>query len=104
MTTQEQKNKRKLKADTQRKMVAEIKLLSGCVDCGYRENAFALEFDHKDNSGIPYTGKSRTVASLMYSSWTVVRAEISKCEVVCCNCHAIRTFNRRFKSYPQPKY
>lgn len=90
--------RRRQSANEKRKMVAQIKLDSGCVDCGYNKNSYALEFDHKDNTGIPYSGKSKTVASLMYYSWERILKEISKCEVVCCNCHAIRTFERRFKN------
>lgn len=76
-------------ADTKRAKLAEFKLSKGCVDCGYRESALALEFDH-----LPGTVKVRTVASMMYSSWDVIWAEVAKCEVVCANCHAIRTFTR----------
>lgn len=87
----------KNRADIKRNKVAEIKLMRGCIDCGYNSNSFALEFDHKENNGVPYTGKSKTVASYMYNSWERILEEIEKCDVVCCNCHAIRTFNRRFK-------
>ena len=67
----------------------EVKLASGCVDCGYSEHAEALQFDHvrgekKFNVGISYT-----------FSMERVLAEIEKCEVVCANCHAVRTANRR---------
>lgn len=85
----------KKNADLKRATVAAYKLGKGCVDCGYKENAMALEFDHCDNSGKPYSGKQRTVASLMYNSWDVIWTEIAKCEIVCANCHAIRTFTRR---------
>lgn len=86
------------RADRHRKLIAELKLSKGCVDCGYNKNAYALEFDHRENSGIPYTGRSKTVASMMYNSWQKILDEIAKCDVVCSNCHAIRTFTRRFAS------
>lgn len=76
-------------ARAKRAKLAEYKLEKGCVDCGYRDNALALEFDH-----LPGSMKTRTVASMMYSSWDVIWAEVAKCEVVCANCHAIRTFTR----------
>lgn len=79
----------KARADERRNAVAAYKLAQGCADCGYNENALALEFDH-----LPGTEKKRTVASLMYNSWEAIWAEIAKCEVVCANCHAIRTFTR----------
>lgn len=84
-----------LRADGNRKKAAKIKLERGCSDCGYNIDSYALEFDHRENSGIPYSGKSRTVASMMYLNWNLVLAEIAKCDVVCANCHAIRTFKRR---------
>lgn len=66
--------------------LAAYKLELGCVDCGYRDSPFALEFDH-----LPDYKKSRTVASLTYHAWERIMEEAKKCEVVCANCHAVRT-------------
>lgn len=85
------------RADKKRKAIAKYKLEKGCVECGYNKDARALEFDHIENSGKPNSGKQRTVASMMYSAWETILEEISKCEVVCCNCHAIRTLDRKSK-------
>lgn len=86
-----QKQKRELsRANHKRKVVSRYKTIKGCVDCGYNANAYALEFDH-----LPGFEKDRTVASLMYASWNMIKKEIAKCEVVCANCHAIRTFTRK---------
>lgn len=78
------------RAAHRRLVVNRWKRRKGCVDCGYKSNYNALELDHlfgkKDNY--------RTVASLMYASWRIIKEEIAKCEVVCCNCHAIRTRSR----------
>ena len=78
---------------TEKKM-AEIhayQLEKGCADCGYKENAHALEFDH-----VPGTKKRFNLGEKIGSySRKVLWDEIAKCEVVCANCHAIRTFNRR---------
>lgn len=92
MTGKYRKEVQKARAEERRKAVAEYKLSSGCVDCGYDENAYALEFDH-----LPEFKKTRTVASTMYMSWKAIWEEIAKCEVVCANCHAIRTFTRKNK-------
>lgn len=65
----------------------QIKLESGCVDCGYDSNAVALQFDHLDNKEFMIsTNRNLSKARLL--------EEISKCEVVCANCHAIRTTRR----------
>lgn len=67
----------------------QIKLERGCADCGYRENAVALDFDH-----LPGTVKKYRVACMAGVSRALIDAEIAKCEVVCANCHRIRTANR----------
>lgn len=69
--------------------VEEIKMASGCVDCGYNEHPEALEFDHVRGE------KLFNVASGIRKAWSKVLEEIAKCEVVCANCHRIRTANRR---------
>lgn len=86
------------RAKLKRKMVADYKVEKGCADCGYNADPRALEFDHINNDGTFGSGKQRTVASMMYSSWEKIMEEIAKCEVVCCNCHAIRTHKRRKKA------
>lgn len=79
----------KERADLKRKAIADYKVEKGCVDCGYNAHHAALEFDH-----LPEYDKVKSVASLMYNSWEIIWAEIAKCEIVCSNCHSIRTFNR----------
>lgn len=73
-----------------RAYIDSVKLAAGCADCGYRAAAVALEFDH-----LPGTTKVGKVSNLA-SSRTLARVkeEIAKCEVVCANCHAIRTAQR----------
>lgn len=81
----------KARADRNRERIAQIKLSKGCVDCGYNKNAVALEFDH-----LPGYVKIKTVASFCYSAWDKIQAEIDKCEVVCSNCHLIRSASRKW--------
>lgn len=85
----------KERAQEKRSIVSSYKTKIGCKDCGYDIHPAVLEFDHVKNSGLPNTGKQRTVASLMYRRWSVIWEEINKCEVVCANCHAVRTHKRR---------
>lgn len=85
-------NRNTKRALRNRKALDEYKLQVGCADCGYNKHAAALEFDH-----LPGTIKSQTVASLMYRSWQRIDEEIAKCELVCANCHAIRTAERRLR-------
>ena len=67
----------------------EIKLSRGCVDCGYNFHPAALEFDH-----LPGAEKLGSVSSLVSCSRERLLAEIAKCEVVCANCHRVRTARR----------
>lgn len=68
----------------------EFKVERGCVDCGYNASPVALDFDH-----LPGSGKRRDVSLMATCSWAAILAEIEKCEVVCSNCHRIRTQERR---------
>lgn len=66
------------------------KLERGCMDCGYDEYACALEFDHRPGEiklFMPHTLK-------VLGSWQQMLDEIAKCDVVCSNCHRVRTWKR----------
>lgn len=63
-----------------------------CVDCG-NDDWRVLDFDHIANN------KKSNVSSLVrFGSWDKLTEEITKCEVVCSNCHRIRTYNRQNSS------
>jgi DNA-binding MarR family transcriptional regulator len=73
------------------KILRGINLLGGkCFNCGNNDVA-VLEFHHKD----PLT-KTKEVSILcrLTSNWQVIQQEILKCELLCCNCHKIKHFNR----------
>jgi len=72
--------------------ISSIKIESGCVDCGYRESAVALDFDHLPGSEKMFSIGSATARS---ASQARLKAEMAKCEVVCANCHRVRTHERR---------
>jgi 5-methylcytosine-specific restriction endonuclease McrA len=54
-----------------------------CQLCGYRSCAEALEFHHIDDDGKDFAISDRGHSR----SWARVRAEISKCALLCANCH-----------------
>lgn len=65
------------------------KLERGCADCGYNGHFAALEFDHRPGEEkLLNIGKSHTRAR------ATLEREVVKCDVVCANCHAIRSFTR----------
>lgn len=61
----------------------------GCMDCGYRRHAEALQFDHR-----PGEIKVHNIAGWPFGLESMIE-EMDKCDVVCANCHAIRTALRR---------
>ena len=67
-------------------------LSAGCVDCG-NSDIRVLEFDHISND------KFKNVSALRTGSLEKIKEEIAKCEVVCANCHKIRTYGRMNNCY-----
>jgi hypothetical protein len=63
-----------------------------CGDCGLCYHPAAMQWDH-----LPLYDKVDCVSNLMRTSRgrQKVIEEIAKCELVCANCHAIRTWTRR---------
>ena len=58
-----------------------------CADCGVEYPPYVMDFDHIRGE------KTVNLARLRNSrlAWAKLLAEIEKCEVVCANCHRIRT-------------
>jgi hypothetical protein len=59
-----------------------------CMDCGQSYPYYVMDFDHRDPANKEFT-VARMVSSNM--SPEKVLKEIEKCDVVCANCHRIRT-------------
>lgn len=62
-----------------------------CTDCGVRYPYYVMEFDHLDSE----TKEFNVSAGITRASYERLMAEIAKCEVVCANCHAERTHQRK---------
>jgi len=74
-----------------REFLQNHKMERGCTDCGYREHPEALQFDH-----LPGTVKLFEPSNMRTKgTWQQMLDEVAKCEVVCANCHAIRTATRK---------
>lgn len=60
-----------------------------CMDCNIEYPPYVMQFDHLYDKKFSIASKARDtgIENLM--------KEISKCEVVCANCHAERTHRRR---------
>lgn len=75
-----------------RTYIAEVKRDVPCADCGGNFPPCCMHFDH-----VPERGpKLFNLGSGDYSI-EAVQAEIEKCDIVCANCHAIRTWISRGK-------
>jgi hypothetical protein len=61
---------------------------SACKDCGNCFPAICMDFDHIHS-------KIRNIASMWERSKEEILVEAAKCEIVCSNCHRIRTKNRK---------
>jgi hypothetical protein len=62
-----------------------------CADCGLTFPPEAMDFDHLNASG-----KILSISTMVKKHFSKSRiiAEIAKCEVVCANCHRVRTAKR----------
>jgi len=65
-----------------------------CQDCGGIFHPWVMEFDHREGMK-----KEAAVANLVSKGCTDARLleEIEKCDVVCANCHRMRTYRRMFE-------
>ncbi|MGI8495482.1 MAG: hypothetical protein ACR2L1_09260 [Pyrinomonadaceae bacterium] len=62
-----------------------------CQDCERKYHPWVMEFDHREG-----TDRIEAVGNLAARGCTdeKLKSEIEKCDVVCTNCHRMRTFNR----------
>jgi hypothetical protein len=67
-----------------------------CTYCGEQLPPWCMDFDHVRGE------KLKNVSHMLYSSFTRIKAEIDKCELVCANCHRVRTRNNSVISKLNP--
>src|SRR5258708_4524801 len=80
--------KNKKRRQQMRDYVHDIKTLTPCTDCGISYPAYVMDFDHLGD-------KEETISRIVLRlSFKRLTAEIAKCEIVCSNCHRMRTFSR----------
>jgi hypothetical protein len=75
-----------------RKKLNELKSLP-CADCGGTFPPYVMDFDHLEDAI-----KKFNVGVTKKYNWEETLREIAKCELVCANCHRIRTHERRSTS------
>ncbi len=74
-----------------RKMQAILERDGMCMDCGFDlvENPECGDFDHRPGEIKLFALSARCVTKAVFD------AELAKCDLVCKNCHAIRTRERK---------
>lgn len=77
-----------------RRLIAEMKARP-CMDCDGSFPPVCMQYDHRDPSG-----KTVKVSRFASAGGTMAAflAEVAKCDLVCANCHAIRTERRRLEA------
>lgn len=67
------------------------KALCGCKECGIK-NPIVLEYDHRDPKE-----KEHNIAQMISDRYSMksLKREIRKCDVLCANCHRIKTFENK---------
>ena len=70
-----------------KELVRALKASTPCNDCGNRFPYYVMEFDHRNPDE-----KSFQISTAFVAKGRLrILAEIEKCDVVCANCHRIRT-------------
>lgn len=62
-----------------------FKRMKGCSHCGYKENGYALQFDHLHGKTLSAGQGFQTLGHKR------LREELSKCRILCARCHMIHT-------------
>lgn len=63
-----------------------------CMDCGVKYPPYVMDFDHKDGE-VKIVSVS-WLALRNTSNFEKIKLEIKKCDLVCANCHRVRTSKR----------
>ena len=61
-----------------------------CMDCGVQYPHYVMDFDHRDRK-TKLTSINRMINFHSYAKNKILE-EIEKCDLVCANCHRIRTY------------
>ena len=69
-------------------MIQAVKESVPCMDCSCYYPHYVMEFDHV-NGDKKFSGMCRGARSI-----TRIEQEMAKCEIVCANCHRVRTASR----------
>lgn len=69
--------------------IRKLKTSSPCTDCGVSYPYYVMDFDHLGD-------KKFSIAHRGNKGINRLNTEIAKCELVCANCHRVRTWKRKY--------
>lgn len=75
-----------------KEFIRNLKEQTPCTDCKLLYPYYVMDFDHLYKKAFNVSNMARV------SGFLKVKSEIAKCELVCSNCHRIRTNQRRLAS------
>ena len=78
--------------------IRDLKEKSPCLDCKKTYPYYVMDFDHV--RGVKHKNVSELISTL---SKKKIDLEIAKCEIVCSNCHRIRTHMRKMNKISKNK-
>lgn len=75
--------------DRNREFIRSLKENRACQDCGNFFHWTAMDFDHRGDKII-------SISTMSVSSYSIEKIlnEVNKCDLVCSNCHRVRTYQR----------
>lgn len=74
-----------------RRYTEDLKGRTPCMDCGVQYPPYVMDFDHRPGE----TKKYNVSHTAQFSSMVALLEEVEKCDIVCANCHRIRTWHRQ---------
>lgn len=79
-------------AQERKDFINKYKSSRSCMDCSGKFPPVAMDFDHREGEV-----KSRTISRMVVgdsANFEKIMQEIAKCDLVCANCHRVRTHGR----------
>jgi hypothetical protein len=71
-----------------REEIRKLKSTTPCADCEETYPHYVMDFDHVRGK------KEQNVSAMMRKPTKKIWDEIAKCELVCANCHRVRTYHQ----------
>lgn len=66
-----------------------------CLDCGGVFQYCSMHFDHRPGEVKSFNIANKCCLNTTPNTIDMIEAEINKCDFVCANCHAVRTWKRK---------